>query len=337
MNATALRRHFEFVMWSSRPMPRRLQLLLAVLLLGCPVVIRAAPADAPPSSAQAPISVRERILRMTEFLDTMLPGTLGEHNVTLHFTPKFSDVRDNQFIRYPLEVRYGATDRLEFVTGLNPFGPNPIKSGRDHRWGPGEVKLGAKYDLPDPLLFYDGATVGLETRVPIGKPPIELNDHYTHVRPFLAASRILRSNPDTTFYTNFSYDRSVKLTHRESPPPEVVRRHVAEVAPGFLYKPDELGYFVEYRFQHIQEPTDWHLAHEGRIGSIWDVPLRRTAEWHLPGKWQLELALKYRTEQGYKDDFGVSARVNWRTTLREVLDHVSNLSNGGAVKPTARP
>ena len=263
---------------------------------------------------------------MTDFLDTMLPGTLGEHNVTLHFTPKFTDFRDREFVRYPLEIRYGATDQLELIGGVSPFAPNPFNAGRDHRWGPGEAKIGARYDLAEPLFFYDRATVGIENRIPLGKPPVQLNDHYTHVRPFLATSRILRSHPDTTFYTNFSYDRSVKLTPRDTPPPEVVRRHIAEVTPGFLYKPDELGYFVEYRFRHIQEPDNWHLGHETRVGTVWDVPLRRTAEWHLPGKWQVEIAYKFEMEEGHGHSQGVSARVNWRTTLREVLDRVSSTS-----------
>jgi hypothetical protein len=275
-------------------------------------------------------NLREQVLRMTDFLDTVLPGTLGERNMTLHFTPKFSDFRDREFVRYPVEVRYGATDRLELIGGISPFGPNPINSGRDHRWGPGEIRLGARYDLHGPLFFYDKATIGIENRIPLGKPPVQLNDHYTHVRPWLATSRTLRSHPDTTFYTNFSYDRSVKLTTREPPPPEVTRRHIGEIAPGLLYKPGELGYFGEYRFRHFQEPTNWHLGHEVQIGTIWDVPLRRTAAWNLPGKWQLEVAYRFTTEEGRGHSQGITARVNWRTTLREVLNHVSNMKKSGS-------
>jgi hypothetical protein len=41
--------------------------------------------------------VRERVLRMTEFFDTMLPGVLEQHNMTLHVRPKFSDLRDYEY------------------------------------------------------------------------------------------------------------------------------------------------------------------------------------------------------------------------------------------------
>ena len=291
--------------------------LAAIALLAVAGVARAAE-PAPQTTVDR---MREQVLKMTEFVDTMLPGVLDENNITLHFRPKFSDLRDNEYMRFPLELRYGLTPKWELVGGLVPFTPNPFNRGREHRWGPGEVKLGARYDLGKLLHFFDDTTVGLETRVPLGKPPIELNDHYTHVKPFVSAARKMRMWPDTTFYTNLSYDRSVELTHRAAPPPEVMRRNVIEVVPGFLFKPSDLGYFAEYRWRHITEETEWHLAHEIQFGTIWDVPIARSEKWNLPGKWQLELAYKIEHEDGRGTDHGISARVNWRTTLREVLTH----------------
>jgi hypothetical protein len=258
---------------------------------------------------------------MTEFFDTTLPGVLGEHNMTIHVTPKFSDLRDNEFVRLPFEVRYGLSDKLELLGGISPFAPNPFNRGRDYRWGPGEGKLGARYDIDGAVPFFDDTTLGLETRIPLGNPPTEINDHYTHVKPFVSAARKLRIWPDTTFYANLSYDRSVELTNRDAPPPWVVRRNIIEVAPGLLFKPSEIGYFAEYHFRHISEPGEWHLGHEIHFGTIWDVPLARTEAWHLPGKWQVELGYKVEFEEGRDRNHGIAARVNWRTTLREVLAH----------------
>ncbi len=265
--------------------------------------------------------LRERVLRMTDFLDTMLPGVLEENNITLQFKPKFVDVRAAEYVRFPLELRYGLTDRVELQGGLVPFVPNPFNGGRDHRWGPGEAKLGARFDIGQTLRFFNETTVGFETRVPIGKPPTRFNDHYTHVKPFVSAARQLLRWPSTTLYANVSYDRSVKLTERGPAPPDVTRRHILEFSPGLLFKPSEFGYFAEYRFRHIDEPTESRLAHEIQFGSIWDVPLARSEKLKLPGKWQLELAYHVEHEEGRGDDHGVSARVNWRTTLREVLEH----------------
>lgn len=297
-------------------LPRVIQLLLATAALP---LAAATPSTSP--TANTPVDkVRERVLRMTEFFDTVLPGVLEERNMTLHFSPKFSDLRDNEFMRLPVELRYGYSDKLELRGGLVPFTPNPINRGRDHRWGPGEATLGGRYDLGK-LSFFDDTTLGLDTRVPLGKPPIELNDHYTHVKPFVSAARQLETWPDTTFYANVSYDRSVELTDRAPPPPEVMRRNIIEVAPGLLFRPSELGYFAEYRWRHITEPNEWHLAHEVHFGAIWDVPLSRSRSWNLPGKWQVELGYKITHEEGRDRDHGIAARVNWRTSLREVLNH----------------
>lgn len=286
----------------------------------------AAPAWCAPTEPKSTGDIlRERVLRMTDFLDTMLPGVLDKENVTLSFKPKFGDLRDEEYIRFPIELRYGYTDRLELQTGLVPFTPSPINQGRDHRWGLGEARLGAKYDLGKTLGFFDDTTIGLENRVPLGKPPVELNDHYTHVKPFVSAARQLLIWPSTTFYTNLSYDRSVKLTHRDPPPPEVQRRHILEFSPGLLFKPSEFGYFAEYRIRHLDEEIGYRLGHEIQLGTIWDIPLERTARWKLPGKWQLELAYKVGHEEGRETDHGVSARVNWRTTLREVLEHTKSV------------
>lgn len=302
----------------SSPLIRRV--CFVALLLACGGV----------RSAEKPVTaadrVREQVLKMTEFFDTVLPGVLEEHNMTLHVMPKFSDVRDNEFVRMPFEVRYGLSDKVELRGGISPFMPNPFNPGRDHRWGPGETKLAARYDLDGLLKFFDDTTVGLETRVPLGKPPIEINDHYTHVKPSVSAARRLLSWPDTTFYANLSYDRSVQLTDRGPPPPEVVRQNIIEVAPGLLFRPSELGYFAEYRFRHITEPNEWHLAHQIHFGTIWDVPIARTEKWHLPGKWQVELGYKVEFEEGRDTNHGIAARVNWRTTLREVMERARTSS-----------
>lgn len=272
------------------------------------------------NAAEDPESgLRGGVLRMTEFFDTMLPGTLGKRNFTLKFTPKFGDFRKYEYIRFPLKLRYGLGERWDLTGGIIPFIPNPFKSGADQRWGPGEITLGALYDSGAWRNIFDDTTVGVETRVPVGNPPIILNDHFTHVKPVAFATRKLMTWPDTTFYINASYDRSFELSRRGAVQAGVVRQNIVEVVPGLLYKPSQFGWFGEYRFRHFsEEPVD-RLANQIKLGTIWDIPLARSEKWRLPGKWQLELAYWFSVEDGYGNDHGLSTRVSWRTTLREVL------------------
>jgi hypothetical protein len=296
-------------------MPRRLlpapHLPLLRLVAG---LLGAATAQASPAD-----TVRDGVLRMTEFFDATLPGVLGLRGAALDVRPKFSDLRDHEYVRFPVELRYGLGNRWELRAGLTPFLAHPWNTGPEHRWGPGEGRIGLRRDIGGILGFFDETTIGAEVRTPLGDPPVELNDHYTHLRPSVSAARRLRLLADTTFYTNLGYDRSVDLTHRTAPHPEVVRRNIVEVAPGLLFKPGQLGWFGEYRLQRVQEERGWHEAHQFQAGSIWEVPLEHSRNWHLPGKWQLEVGYKFRREQGRADDQGLAARVTWRTSLREVF------------------
>jgi hypothetical protein len=299
------------------PLRRALRAFGGVFLPGLLIALRVHAAT-PESDVLSTTRMREEILRMTDFFDNDLPGTLRRYNLTLDFSPKFSDLRNREFMRYPFGLRYGATDRWELFGGLTPFTPNPFNSGHEHRWGFGEGSFGARYDIPHYTVFFDEITFGVENRVPLGDPPLDINEGYTHIRPFMSAARKLMIVRHTTFYTNISYDHEVSTPTRENPV-GVTRRHVAVFAPSFLYKPNEFGTFVQYSFRHFDEPGNNHLGHEYQLGVIWDVPLVRTQKWKLPGKWQIELGFKTTVEEGYPTDRGLSLRVRWRTNLRQVL------------------
>jgi hypothetical protein len=258
-------------------------------------------------------------LRMTEFFDTTLPGTLGKYHLVLDLSPRFGDFAKREFVRFPLELRYGLRERCEFYTGFTPFMPNPFDDGPDHRWGPGEGRLGLRYDLSPHALFYRLMTAGLETRVPLGEPPITLIDHYIHVRPYLTASRTLTALPATTLFTTVGYDRALRDPARDGIPAGVIKRHVADLTPGLLYLPGQFGGFVEYSLRHLAEPEGNRLAHDGKLGVLWDVPRTRTRAWGLPGKWQFDLGYKVSDEEGRAPRHGVVAHLRCRTNLKEVL------------------
>ena len=263
--------------------------------------------------------VTDNVRGVTEFFETTLPGTLRRYNLVVDFSPRFGDFRHREFIRYRLEARYGISDEWELFGGLVPFSPNPINSGKDHRWGLGEFRLGVRRDTKRGFAFYDRATLALEMRAPLGEPPLDLIDGYTHVRPSVSASRELPWR-NLTLFTTFSYNRAFKTPNRDRPPPEAIRQHIAQVAPGILYQPGEYGFFAEYDFRHLDEDDGSRLSHGIRIGPIWDIPLRKTRAWKLPGKWQIELAYKMLKEEGRSVDHGISARIRVRTTWREVMD-----------------
>lgn len=291
---------------------------LPLLLCACLAAVHC-PAQDRPDGGNVLSRMGDDLMGMTDFFETVLPGTLKKYNLVLDFSPKFGDVRNREFIRYPIGLRYGVAQDWELYGGLTPFSPNPINSGVDHRWGPGEARFGFRHNTRHGFLFYQRATFGVECRVPLGEPPVDLIDGYSHVKPFLTVSRDLHW-PSTQLYTTFSYDRAMQTTGRDRPTsPRVVRQHIGQVAPGFLYKPGEYGWFTEYEFRHLDEDIGYRLSHGVRVGVIWDMPRAKSQRFHLPGKWQIEMALKLVKEEGRSLDPGVVTRVRVRTTLREVL------------------
>lgn len=267
----------------------------------------------------------EDLLRMREFFDTTVPGTLKKYKLVFGFSPRSADVTRGEFIRVSTLLRYGLRDRWELYGGVTPYVPNPFNGGNEARWGMGEGKAGVRYNWGHWGPIFDKVTVGFEVRTPLGSPPPRLIDRYTHIAPFINASRPLPFD-DTTLFANFTYDRAVDAPWRSAAPvfPLAIQRHVFIATHSVLYKPNEFGGIASYSFRHFRDRgLSTHLGHEIKIGAIWDVPLWRTQSWGLPGKWQIEVSPRVTFEEGLKTDKGVSVRVRWRTSVREVFSKKS--------------
>ncbi len=263
--------------------------------------------------------VQDDVGDVTDFFDTILPSTLMRKNLSLDFQPKFSDFRAEEFIRLPLEVRYDISDNDQLQVGMTPFIPNPFNTGYNHRTGPGEADIGWRHDMENGLGFLDQAIFGIQGRVPLGKPPLDLNEGYTHLQPYITGTRRLHW-PHTKLFGALSYDREFHTPGRDQPTdPRVVRQNIAECDPGILYKPDVYGYFFEYEFRHYGEENGYHLSHGEKVGVIWDVPIERSKAWKMPGRWQIELAARVIEEEGHPISYGLVTQVRVRTTLHEVL------------------
>lgn len=258
---------------------------------------------------------RDEALRMRDFFDVQLPGVLGKRNLVLDFEPKVGDLLRREFVRYPIELRYGLGSRWESYVGFIPFSPNPFDSGEEHRWGLGLGKLGLRRDTEAIRFILPRISFGIEAQVPLGEPPVDLIDHYVHVRPWTTLSRPLESWEGATFFVALSHDKSFTCPSRDNVPERVIRRDISEIAPGLLYMPNQYGAFIQYGLRYQEEPDGQRLVHLGKLGVIWDMPLETSRRWHLPGKWQIELGYKVTDEEGESPDHGIHARVKWRTNL----------------------
>ncbi len=260
------------------------------------------------------------IYAVNEFFDTRLPGTLDKFDLTLEYRPRFSDFIRREFIRFPLLLRYGVTEDFEVGVLTTPYLPHPLKSGDERGWGPGEIGILARTNITPVFALWDWATVEVTFRQPLGRPPVDLIDGYTRLRPSLAVSRAVIDPETTILFANVSYDYAVGHWGRAEPDPELVtRQNIAEAGPGVLFKPTELGYFAEYRLRHIDEPEEDRWAHVYRVGIVWEVPRFRSARVRLPGYWQVEAGYRLTDEQRRSVDHALTLRLRWRGDLKAVF------------------
>ncbi len=268
--------------------------------------------DAPATKADTGYLMEEEILKMREFFNTTIPGTLKKSNLVFSFSPSSSDARKNEYIRIPMTLRYGLKDDWEIYGGFSSYFPSPINSGVDHRWGTGEGKAGFRYDWGRWGKLFDQVTVGIEARSPFGTPPPATTDYFSHVTPFINTSRPLPWKA-ATFYLNLSYDYPFDTPLRELAP-GAVRTSVFSVTPAILYKPNEFGLYAEYGWRFYDHRLLGNtVGHEIKVGPIWDIPLWRTRSWGLPGKWQIEYAMRYTVDQAGSANFNFSfVKVRWR-------------------------
>ncbi len=256
------------------------------------------------------------VFRVNEFFDTTLPGTLDPFDLALDIRPRLGDFVGRHFIRFPMELRYGWTDDFEIISGWTPVTPNPFRSGDGRKWSPGEAGLGFRYNLDARVEQVPIATFSLYGRTPLGRPPTDLIDGYAHVEPRLALMRPFLEER-IFLVLNLVYDRSFNPPGHSRPDPgEVTRQHIAEVIPGVIYMPGELGYVLQYTFRHIDEPMEDRLAHAYRAGIIWEVPRERSAQWNIPGTWQIEASYELTDEEERSLDHAILLRARVRLELR---------------------
>jgi hypothetical protein len=276
----------------------------------------AAALGATPVPPPGPLEVR--MLRLTELLDTRLPGILGVDGAVLRLQPRLGDLRDRDYLRLPLELRRGIADRTELALGITPFTANPFRRGPDHRHGLGELRLELRRELRLPAGSAWRADAGLEARLPLGRPPAALNDGFAHLTPNLTLSRPWPGWPGALAYAEARHDWGLPYPVRPAAQRLARRRWDATASFGFLYQPEAWGGFVEHQLRRVGEGRSAFAAPESRVGVVWAVPVALSRAWGLPGLWRAEVAYRrvHVARPGAEFASGLVTRVRWNLRLR---------------------
>jgi hypothetical protein len=279
-----------------------------------------------------------------ELFDTNLPGAQQKGQLSLRLNPKFGDFFGDDYVRFPIGLRYSFSRYFEVFSDLGTYVPNPFGSGSGaglYMW-----TVGGKYSWLEVWDTDINLAAGIVAEMPISDPPIELTDGYARFEPYISLSRQLKENPHWLLYLNVAYE-FVENTPFRADPVDPQPKDRIFLRPGFVYYPGgnfRYSFELEYRtnaldFRDASGPRplpsfnpppgfrreNWYLA----FTSVHEVLAYPSITWFptkevrdgifIPGNWDVGIRFKLPLIEETGQDFGVSIRFRWYYDYRKFI------------------
>jgi len=233
----------------------------------------------------------DKSLRKVEgIFNTDLPKTEKKGRIRFIIHPHLGDFTRRPYLRVPLGIRWGVNDHVEFSATVEPYFEHGLKSGSPGN-GIGDLEFGGKYAFKRWLNSDYDASVGLNVRLPVGSPPLDLTDGYNHYAPYFVVSKQSSKTKGLTYFVNTTLDvmkkSSVAGTFRKDDP------HSTSMifSTGFVLDRYPYHWTLETGYQTTS------LVGKGnkqfvyvRPGFAWDLPRKLTFDSH--GRWLIGASIK---------------------------------------------
>jgi len=266
-------------------MPRSFFARLGALALLLAPATSALAADTPPAAADD-----KTLHKVNGIFDVDLPKTETKGRIRFIVHPHLGDFTRRSYIRVPIGIRLGVNDHVEFTATVEPYFQHGLKSGSPGN-GIGDVEFGGKYAFKRwPAPGYD-ASVGFNTRLPVGHPPIDMTDGYNHWAPYLVVAKKIESRPGLTVFVSPKLDfmdkSSVAGTFRKND----AHSSSITLSTGFVLDRYPYHYTLETGYQ-----TTSLIGRDNKQfvfikpGFAWDLPKRAT--FNSSGRWLLGVSFK---------------------------------------------
>ena len=275
-----------------------------------------------------------------EVFDTQLPGVDFDGSWRLRLNPKGSDLFGEDYIRWPIGVRYQFNTHLEGQFDLGLYTANPFESGSGS--GYYDIEPGFKYTLRKIFATDWNMALGITSQIPIADPPLEVIDGFARYRPYVSFSRALQSSPALMFYFSVKYELVAETPFTANPVIPQPKDRVFFI-PGLIYYPGghfRYGLEFEYRTnaisfseeeprpadymgpQSVEDVRAFETTHEYfALPSVTWFPNRKTrAGLRIPGNWDVSLRLEIPIVEETGEDFGLSVRFNWYYNYRKLIN-----------------
>jgi hypothetical protein len=259
------------------------RILLWIALLGLPTVAVEAQNDAAAAGSAPDTWEQQTISRIRDLFEIELPTTERTGQIKLSFQPHFRDLLNEDYLRLPLELRWGVNDHFELNSEIDTYFDHGLRKGNGG-YGISTLHFGAKYAWLEWLKPTWDASVGINSSIPVSRPPIELTDGHDHITPYIVFGRKLGNVPGLSGVINVSTD----FMSASSTPGAFERNephsNSLTVSPGLLYDHHAWHYTLEV------DGTTTRFIGSGshdfltiRPGVIWDLP--KVLVFNARGRW----------------------------------------------------
>lgn len=263
---------------------------MAPLFLSLVLSAAAQAQEAPPTAAASPAAEDKSLTKISGIFDTDLPKTARKGSVRLLIHPHLGDFTSRNYVRVVPGIRWGVNDHVELSTLVEAYLDHHLKGGSPGN-GIGALQASAKYAFSQWLKPDYDSSIGINTRIPVGQPPLDLTDGYNHYTPYIVVSRKSPAIAGFTYFGNFTLDIMVKSSvsgvFRKNDP------HSSSMIFGAGFVVDRFPY--HYTLESGYQTTavvgkDNQQFISIKPGFAWDLPRRLT--FNSKGRWLIGVSFK---------------------------------------------
>lgn len=228
--------------------------------------------------------------KISGIFDTDLPKTEKKGSVRFIMHPHMGDFIRRSYVRLPLGFRWGVNDHVEMTATVEPYIEHGLRRGSLGN-GIGKVQFGGKYVYRRWLQTDYDASIGLNVRLPVGAPPLDMTDGYNHYTPFLVVSRPSQHTPGLNYFFSGTADLMEKTAIAGSFRQNDAHSSSLILGTGFVLDRFPYHYTLETGLQTtslIGRDNQQYVF--VKPGFAWDLPRKLT--FNSRGRWLFGLSVK---------------------------------------------
>jgi hypothetical protein len=254
----------------------------------------------------------EEFSRVHGLFDVDLPKTVEKFKAKVTVHPHFGDFLHRDYLRIPVGVRLGISERTEINTEVESYVTHGLKKTGDG-FGLDLIRLGAKHQLTQGDDAPVDTSVGFNTAFPVGRPPLDLVDGFNHFSPYVTFSKPLRRlprlTPFVTFGTDLLWHSTVPGTFDKNQP----HSDSMGISGGFFYDAGIFKYtLVSSYWTTALIGKDSRNFYSVNPSVLWQLP--PALKFHAKGNWIFGVGLKASSGPD-GTDLGVSAKLRGEFNL----------------------